>query len=131
MTIVEVIVKLVIVLIILGIIAYIIYSPYLAMISLIDKPNRRYRKKSKRNSNDNIPRVRQKFHRSSNLYEALGCRSTDDNATIKKRYRELVKKYHPDFIQSDNIDESSVIFAKQKVQEINQAYERIKLQRGI
>ncbi len=131
MTAIEIIIKLVTVLIILGIVAYIIYTPYWAMISLIDKPNQRRTKKSKRCLNDNTPRVKQESRRNINLYEALGCRSTDDNATIKKRYKELVKKYHPDFMQSKNIDESSVEFAKQKVQEINQVYEKIKQQRGI
>ena len=36
---------------------------------------------------------------------------------IKKKYRELVKKYHPDFIQSKGHDASSVEFDKQKMQE--------------
>lgn len=67
----------------------------------------------------------------SNAYTTLGCKSSDDNATIKKKYRELVKKYHPDFIQSKGQDESSVEFAKQKMQEINNAYEVIKKERNI
>ena len=51
----------------------------------------------------------------SSAYTVLGCKSTDDNATIKKKYRELVKKYHPDFGE----DEASLDYRKQKMQEIN------------
>jgi len=67
----------------------------------------------------------------SNAYTVLGCNSTDDNATIKKRYRELVKKHHPDFIQPKTKDNPSLELAKQKIQEINNAYDAIKKERGI
>ncbi len=67
----------------------------------------------------------------SNAYTTLGCKASDDNVTIKKKYRELVKKYHPDFIQSKGQNESSVEFAKHKMQEINSAYDEIKKQRDI
>ena len=81
---------------------------------------------------NNILGVKQESPREdSNAYTTIGCKSSDDNTTIKKKYRELVKKYHPDFIQSKGQDESSVEFAKQKMQEINHAYNRIKRERGI
>lgn len=60
-------------------------------------------------------------------YTTLGCKSTDDNATIKKKYRELVKKYHPDF----RVDDESLKFRKQKMQEINNAYDIIKKERKL
>lgn len=31
-----------------------------------------------------------------NPYEVLGVRALDDKTEIKKKYRELAKKYHPD-----------------------------------
>lgn len=65
------------------------------------------------------------------LYEILGCSSTDSNATIKNRYRELVKKNHPDLIQSRELNRSSVESAKKKMQEINMAYGKIKQERGM
>ncbi len=74
---------------------------------------------------------KQESPKNTNLYKILGSKSTDDNATIKKKYRALVKKYHPDFIQAKDHNESSVEFAKQKMQEINQAYDEIKKQREI
>lgn len=67
----------------------------------------------------------------SSPYYILHCKSSDSNATIKKQYRLLTKKYHPDFIQSKELDESFMEFAKQKLQEINHAYDTIKKERGI
>ena len=60
-------------------------------------------------------------------FETQSIYSLDERAEAK----ELVKKYHPDFIQSKDLDESFVDFAKQKMQEINHAYDRIKRERGI
>jgi len=64
-------------------------------------------------------------------YKVLQCKKSDTNATIKKQYRILIKKYHPDFIQSKGLDEAFIEFAKQKLQEINKAYEIIKKERGL
>ncbi len=64
-------------------------------------------------------------------YEILRCKVTDDNATIKKKYRTLIKKYHPDFIQTKDLDEDFIEFAKQKMQEINFAYDVVKKERGL
>jgi DnaJ like chaperone protein len=80
---------------------------------------------------DDVLGIKQEPPRDTNSYKILGCKSTDDNTAIKKKYRELVKKYHPDFIQSKGQDESFVEFAKQKMQEINNAYDAIKKERGI
>ncbi len=63
-------------------------------------------------------------------YAVLNCKASDDNLTIKKQYRILIKKYHPDFIHSKGLDEAFVEFAKQKLQEINKAYEMIKKERN-
>ena len=64
-------------------------------------------------------------------YKILGCQPTDDNATIKKRYRELAKQYHPDLHESQNMDQASKEYTIQKIQEINLAYEKIKKERNI
>ena len=68
--------------------------------------------------------------KNKNVYEILGSHVTDDMSLIKKRYRALVKKYHPDFIQSNGYNDKTEELAKQKMQEINQAYADIKRQRG-
>lgn len=48
-------------------------------------------------------------------YEVLGVSRDADDKTIKKKYRELAKKYHPDSSSEDN--------ATARFQEITQAYE--------
>ena len=61
-------------------------------------------------------------------YKILGI---DPNATdedVKKAYREMAKKYHPDKVAylGEDVRKS----AEQKLQEVNEAYEKIKKQRG-
>ena len=59
-------------------------------------------------------------------YKILGVQESDDLTTIKKAYRKLVRKYHPDIIKSQGKDESYMQEATIKTQEINSAYEMIK-----
>jgi len=63
-------------------------------------------------------------------YAALGVSRNDDLGTIKKRYRSLVKKYHPDIMKAKGASEEYIKDATQKVQKINTAYEMIKKERG-
>lgn len=61
-------------------------------------------------------------------YKILGI---DPNATddeVKKAYREMAKKYHPDKVAY--LGEEVRKSAEQKLQEVNEAYEKIKKQRG-
>lgn len=48
-------------------------------------------------------------------YEVLGVEKSADDATIKKAYRTLAKKYHPDVSSEDN--------AEAKFKEVQEAYE--------
>jgi len=67
----------------------------------------------------------------THAYAILGVDENDSFDTIKRRYRELVKKFHPDTIQAQGLDETFVEFAKQKMQEINRAFSIIKETRGM
>lgn len=58
-------------------------------------------------------------------YAMLGVNESDDMSVIKKSYRKLVRKYHPDIIASQGKDEAYMQEATAKTQEINQAYEMI------
>lgn len=59
-------------------------------------------------------------------YEILGVKESDNMETIKKAYRSLIRKYHPDIISSQDKGESYMEEATAKTQEINQAYQVIK-----
>ena len=56
-----------------------------------------------------------------NPYEVLGVSPNDDEETIKKAYRNLVKKYHPDRYANSPLAEQ----ASEKLKEINLAYDMI------
>lgn len=62
-------------------------------------------------------------------YKLLGASASDDLDTIKKKYRTLVKKHHPDIIKAQGADDDYVREATKKIQEINEAYEMIKKQK--
>jgi len=59
-------------------------------------------------------------------YEILGVKETDDMDTIKKAYRKLIRKYHPDIVSSQDKGETYMEEATAKTQKINQAYQVIK-----
>ena len=64
-------------------------------------------------------------------YEILESNPDDDAATLKKNYRSLVKKHHPDIISGQGATQNIIDEATKKLQEINEAYELIKKDRGI
>ncbi len=56
-----------------------------------------------------------------NPYEILGVSPDADEETIKKKYRELVKKYHPDrYVNTPMAD-----MASEKMKQINEAYDML------
>ena len=63
-------------------------------------------------------------------YEILGASASDDMETIKKKYRSLVKEYHPDILMGQGKDQSIIDAATTKLQEINEAYEMIKKEKN-
>jgi DnaJ like chaperone protein len=60
----------------------------------------------------------------------LGCKPGDTNDKIKRKYRELVAKFHPDKIQGKELPEDFIDFAKNKFTEIRLAYEEVKKIKG-
>ncbi|QKF82199.1 TerB family tellurite resistance protein [Halarcobacter ebronensis] len=64
-------------------------------------------------------------------YEVLQSSANDDDSTLKKNYRNLVKKHHPDIISGQGASQDIIDQATKKLQEINQAYELVKKHRGI
>ncbi len=54
-------------------------------------------------------------------YDVLGVRRGANQDEIKRAYRELVKKYHPDNYKNHPLEN----LAKEKMQEINEAYDTL------
>jgi len=76
-------------------------------------------------------RTKEKALSLEKAYEILGTNSSDDEQTLKKNYRNLVKKHHPDILEGRGESQSIIDEATKKLQEINEAYEIIKKHRGI
>lgn len=66
---------------------------------------------------------------SDNAYKILGVDPTASDEEVKRAYREMAKKNHPDLVS--NLGEEVRLSAEKKFQEINEAYETIKKQRGM
>ena len=64
-----------------------------------------------------------------NAYKILGIDPKASDEEVKKAYREMAKKNHPDLVS--NLGEDVRQAAEKKVHEINQAYETINEQRGL
>ena len=63
-------------------------------------------------------------------YASLGLKETATDAEVKRAYRKLVGQYHPDRLVSRGLPDEMMEKAKERVREINGAYDRIKQARG-
>lgn len=64
-------------------------------------------------------------------YLILGCKEGDSIDEIKKAYRKMVQKYHPDTIAGKDLDPVFLDFAKREFCKVQEAYEKIKVSRKI
>ncbi len=72
------------------------------------------------NKNTSAPQNLKKFYELLNVYE------TDSLEIIKKKYRDIIKEYHPDTIQGKGLPEEFINFANKKLVDFNEAYNEIK-----
>jgi DnaJ like chaperone protein len=63
-------------------------------------------------------------------YAQLGLTRQASDAEVKRAYRKLVSQYHPDKLVSRGLPEEMMEVAKDRVRDINTAYDRIKQARG-
>ena len=70
-----------------------------------------------------------KSYSSSTAYEILEIKKTATNAEVKKAYRKLVKKHHPDKVM--HLGKEHQKGAEEKFREIQKAYEQIQKERGM
>lgn len=66
----------------------------------------------------------------SGAYSVLGCSEQDSVDIIKTKYKKLIKEYHPDVIASKGLPEEFTEFANKKFAQIQEAYDRIRKNRG-
>lgn len=58
-------------------------------------------------------------------YAILGAQPTDSLEVVKKKYRALAMKWHPDKMIAQGASSEAMRHAKEKLQQINEAYEKI------
>lgn len=66
-----------------------------------------------------------------NAYQVLGVTAQNSNAEIKKAYRKLMARHHPDKLASKGLPDEVMKRAQQRAQDIQAAYEKIKEKRDI
>lgn len=69
------------------------------------------------------------FKTTDNSYKILEIEKSATDAEVKKAYREMAKKYHPDKLQ--HMDEAYRKGAEEKFRRVQEAYEQIQKERGI
>lgn len=66
-----------------------------------------------------------------NAYRILGISPSSSDTQVKKAYRRLIAKWHPDKLVAKGLPEEMIQFATKKTQEIKNAYEQIQDVRGL
>ena len=64
-------------------------------------------------------------------YKVLGAAPGDSDQDIVKAYRRQLSRHHPDKLKANGLPESMIEHAKQRTQQIIEAYELIRERRGI
>ena len=64
-------------------------------------------------------------------YAVLGARASDSADELKRKYRELAKKNHPDALRAQGLPEEMVGKATERMSRINDAWAQIRSARGI
>lgn len=65
----------------------------------------------------------------TNAYRALGVEKSATDAEVKRAYRKLMSEHHPDKLIAKGLPDSMVELAKERSQEIQNAYETVRRSR--
>ena len=68
------------------------------------------------------------FREVDSAYKILGIEKTATNSDIKKAYRSMAKKYHPDKVEQ--MGEAHKKMAEEKFKKVQEAYEQLQKERG-
>jgi DnaJ like chaperone protein len=66
-----------------------------------------------------------------NPYKILGVEKDTTNEEIRKRWIQLSKELHPDQLRAQGVPQELIIKSEDRLSEINQAYDKIKILRNI
>ena len=67
----------------------------------------------------------------ANAYQVLEVAATASNEEVEKAYRRQLSRHHPDKLKANGLPESMIEHAKERTQQIIEAWELIKERRGI
>ncbi len=83
-------------------------------------------------SNQRYEQLKSQYVQTSDAaYAVLGCTPRDSDEQVKRCYRQRVQEYHPDKVAAKGLPEEFTRFAQDKFREIQDAWEKIKKERGI
>jgi len=69
------------------------------------------------------------YNGTDTAYKILEIDKTASNDEVKKAYRKMAKKYHPDKLQ--HLGEEHVKGAEEKFKQVQKAYEQLQNERGM
>jgi DnaJ like chaperone protein len=71
-------------------------------------------------------RIRERYTHRPRAHEVLGVEKKIKSAALKKQYRDMMRRYHPDRFASEELSPEVDLLLKLKVSEINEAYRLLK-----
>ncbi|MFW5694745.1 MAG: TerB family tellurite resistance protein [Alkalispirochaeta sp.] len=83
-------------------------------------------------SNQELQAIRERYVATTHqAYATLGISPDADDDEVKSAYRKLVQEHHPDRIVSEGMPEEFVKYATTRFQEIQDAWQKIRTERGL
>lgn len=79
------------------------------------------------NNTNNLKQVNNDYKK---YYDVLGCSYNASDDEINQKYKEMSMKFHPDKLVSKDLPEELIQFSTNKFIEIQDAYEKIKVQKA-